>query len=218
MATLASRLDQASAPPALSVGDIAPACRLPDLTGTVVDLRGDAVAGNPTVILFCPRFTSSVAEALAGYRVCLRAMANAGAQVFGVIREKTGLAEADSISFPVLCDGAGQVFRAFGIDVGDDPTTVVLRPNYHIAAIIKSADKLQAAEALAAVERLAAERRPVLMGPHPPVLMVPHPPVLMVPHPPVLMVPEVLTPTECRRLIGIYETRGNVFMPPGPGI
>ncbi len=32
------------------------------------------------------------------------------------------------------------------------------------------------------------------------------------------MVPEVLTPTECQRLVGVYETRGNVFMPPGPGI
>ena len=37
-------------------------------------------------------------------------------------------------------------------------------------------------------------------------------------HPPVLIVPEVFTQEECRRLIEIYRTRGNVFVPPGPGI
>ena len=43
-------------------------------------------------------------------------------------------------------------------------------------------------------------------------------PVVVAPHPPVLIVPEVLTLEECGRLIEVYQTRGNIFMPPGPGI
>ncbi len=202
MATLASHPNQVSVLPSLSVGDIAPGCRLLDSNGEVVDLRSDAIAGNPIAIVFCPRFTPSVVKALAGYRLCFQAMTNAGARAFAVTLEQAGAAAAQNLPLPVLCDGAREVFRAFGIDVGNYPTTVVLRPNYHIAAIIKSPVKLQASEALATIERFAAERKPVLMGAHPPVLMV----------------PEVLTPAECRRLVGVYETRGNVFMPPGPGI
>ena len=57
-------------------------------------------------------------------------------------------------------------------------------------------------EALARIKRLAAERRPVLMAPHPPVLIV----------------PDVLSPDDCRHLVDVYETRGQMFMPPGPGI
>jgi len=52
------------------------------------------------------------------------------------------------------------------------------------------------------IARMAAERRPVLMAPHPPVLIV----------------PDVLSPAECLRLIHVYETRGQTFVPPGPGI
>src|SRR5271168_5049405 len=99
MATPTSRPNQASVLPSLSVGDIAPACRLSDLDGTVVDLRSDAIAGNPIVILFCRRFTPSVAEVLAGYRLCLQGMTNAGARVFAVTVEQTGVAAGQSIPF-----------------------------------------------------------------------------------------------------------------------
>jgi peroxiredoxin len=203
MARPASRADHASVLRArLSVGDIAPACRLLDLDGAVVDLLGDAIAGNPIAIVFCPRVTPSVSEALAGYCSAFRAMTNSGARIFAVTREQAGSSATQNLPFPVLFDGAGEVFRAFTVEVGDHPTTVVLRPNHHVASIIKSSGKRQAAEALAVVERLAAERKPVQMGAHPPVLIV----------------PEVLTRPECRHLVSVFETRGNVFMPPGPGI
>jgi peroxiredoxin len=201
MATLASRPDQASIFPPLDVGDIAPDCVVHGLDGTVVNLRGDAIAGNPIAIVFCPKSTPSVIEMLKGFCSRFQAMKPAGARIFAITLQRTGLT-AQNIPFPILCDTSSEVFRAFTIDVGDHPTTVVLRPNHHVAAIIKTAGELHATEAVAAIERLAADRKPVQMGPHPPVLMV----------------PEVMTPAECRDLIRVYETRGNVFMPPGPGI
>ena len=51
------------------------------------------------------------------------------------------------------------------------------------------------------VERLAAERQPRLMAPHPPVLIV----------------PDVLSRDDCRRLIKVYETRGKTFVDPQHG-
>jgi hypothetical protein len=70
-----------------------------------------------------------------------------------------------------------------------------------VLAILKDAPAEQARAALALVERLAAERRPVLMAPHPPVLIV----------------PDVLSRADCQRLIKVYRTRGNVFVEPKHG-
>jgi peroxiredoxin len=186
----------------LEVGDIAPRCALPNLVGTVVDLHGDAIAGNPIVIVFCPRFTPSTAQLVADYAAHLEAIGGAGGRLFAVTLTRAEEAAWRNSPFPVLHDAGGEVFQAFGADTRDAPTSVVLRPNHHVAAVLKSAPQTHVARVISAVEHLAAERKPTLMAPHPPVLMV----------------PDVLTQQECRRLIGIYETRGNVFMPPGPGI
>lgn len=186
----------------LAIGDIAPSCALPALDGPIVDLRGDAIAGSPIAMVFCPKFTPVVTEALAGYRSRLQALRAAGARLFAITLEQSKLAARQNIPFPVLRDGRGKVFRAFNAGMRDHPTTVVLRPNHHVAAILNSRPAAQADDALVVIERLAAERRSVLMGLHPPVLIV----------------PEVLTPDECHRLIDVFNQRGTVFMPPGPGI
>ena len=186
----------------LSVGDIAPACVLPDLDGTIVDLRRDAIAGNPIVIIFCPGSAPSIDQLMAGYCSRLQTMSATDARFFAVTLGEAERSARRDIPFPVLRDADGKVFQAFDANRRDHPTTIVLRPNHHVAAIVRSALQTHVAETLAVVERMAAERKPTLMAPHPPVLMV----------------PEVLTLEECRRLIGVYETRGNVFIPPGPGI
>ena len=186
----------------LSVGDIAPACVLPDRHGSLVDLRGDAIAGNVIVIVFCPGCTPVVTQVLEDYRTRFRELGSTGGRFFCIMRTRSeGLAGQD-IAFPVLCDVDGKVFRTFGADARDHLTTIVLRPNHHVAAIVRSGPKVHATDALAAVERLAAERKPISMSLHPPVLMV----------------PDVLTPEECLRLIEVYETRGKAFVRPGPGI
>src|SRR5579875_3893858 len=185
------------APPA--PGDIAPPCALKSLDGTMVDLADDAVAGNPIVLLFCPKFTAAVAEALAGFRTRLDGFAAAGAKLFALTLEAPRAAAGQAIPFPVLLDRSGEVFRAFAADTREAPTTFVLSPNQHLLAILKESGEAQPREALALVERLAAERRPVLMAPHPPVLIV----------------PDVLSPADCQRLIKVYRTRGAVFVEPG---
>ena len=187
---------------ALSVGNVAPVCVLPDRNGVLVDLRSDAIAGNPIAVVFCPRLTSASAQLIDDY-VARRAAINAiGARAFAVTLADAKEPAWRDVPFPVLRDTNGKVFRAFAADAGDRPTTVVLRPNHHVAAIVRSPPGTHVDEVFAVVERLVAERKTRLMTPHPPVLIV----------------PEVLTHEECRRLIEVYETRGTVFMPPGPGI
>lgn len=185
----------------LAIGDIAPDCVLKALDGAPVDLRGDAIAGNPIAILFCPKFTPVVAEVLEGFRAKLDAFTAAGARLFGVTLEPHKAAAAQAIPFPVLLDRTGEVFRSFNANTRDAPTTVVLRPNQHVVAIFKEPDAAQSGHALAVVQRLAAQCRSVLMTSHPPVLIV----------------PDVLSPEDCRRLVEVYETRGKVFVEPKHG-
>ncbi|HXZ02536.1 MAG TPA: redoxin domain-containing protein [Stellaceae bacterium] len=187
--------------PPLAVGDIAPGCALKSLEGEIVDLRGDAVAGRPLVLVFCPRFSAETVAVLDGFRAALDAFAAAGARLFAVTLEPAKVAMEQALPFAVLLDRSGETFRAFNAGSRAAPTTIVLRSNHHVAAIAKEAPAAQPGAALAAVERLAAERQPVLMAPHPPVLIV----------------PEVLSRGDCQRLVGVYKTRGNVFVEPRHG-
>jgi peroxiredoxin len=184
------------------VGDIAPPFALPALDGTIVDIRDDAIAGNSVVILFCPKFLPAITEAVAALTAAQGSFTAAGARLFAVTLEPEKIAAAQNIPFPVLCDRDGKVFRAFSANTLDLPTTVVLRPNQHSVEILNSAPQAQATGALVQIERLAAERQAVQMAPHPPVLVL----------------PDVLSPADCRRLIDVYETRGQTFMPLGAGI
>jgi len=193
---------EVSALPALSAGDIAPQCALPALDGRNVDIRADDIAGNPIVLLFCPSFSEAVAGALAGIVAAQSSFGAARARLFAITRDDAKAARALNIPFPVLLDREGAVFRAFDAEAQGIPTTVVLRPNQHVMAILKSPPSAQVHEALAHVERLAAERQSALMTHHPPVLLV----------------PDVLSAADCRDLITIFRTRGQTFVPPGPGI
>ncbi len=185
----------------LAAGDIAPDCALRGLDGATLDLRGDAIAGHPIAILFSPKFTPAVTEALAGFRARLDAFAAADAKLIAITLQPAKVAAEQAIPFPVLLDRSGDTFQSFSANTRDAPTTIVLRPNHHVAAVLKEGSEAQARDALAVIEQLAAERRPVLMSPHPPVLVV----------------PDVFSRDDCRRLIKVYETRGNVFVEPKHG-
>ena len=91
--------------PPLSAGDIAPPCALPALHGARVDLRADGIAGNPIVILFCPRFLPAITEAVAAMSAAQQRFAAAGARLFAVTLEPAKVAAAQNIRFPVLIDG-----------------------------------------------------------------------------------------------------------------
>jgi peroxiredoxin len=187
---------------ALSAGDIAPPCAVPRLDGAVVDIRADAIAGNPIVLLFWPRLSKATSDAISGAVAANPSLSAAGARLFLITLENADVVRAQNIPVPVLLDGDGKVFERFGADTQGNPTTVVLRPNLHVMAILKSEPSRQAADALVHIERIAPERQTMAMGHHPPVLMV----------------PDVLSPDECGRLIDVFETRGQTFVPPGPGI
>jgi peroxiredoxin len=185
----------------LAVGDIAPDCALKTLEGEMVDLRSDAIAGNPLVLIFCPRFSSEVIGALDGFRARREVLGVAGAKLFAVTLEPGRVAVEQALPFPVLLDRTGETFRAFNANTRDRPTTLVLRPNHHVVALIKDGEEAQSLAALGVVERVAHERRAVVMRPHPPVLIV----------------PDVLSPGDCARLIEVYRTRGKLFVEPGHG-
>ena len=182
-------------------GDIAPQCTLPALDGRNVDIRADDIAGNPIVLLFCPRFSEAVADALAGVVAAQQYFSAAGARLFAITLDDAKIAQAQNIPFPVLLDSDGTVFRTFDAEAREVPTTVVLRPNQHVMAILKSSPSVQATEALAHVNRLVEERQPMLMTHHPPVLIV----------------PDVLSAGDCRDLITIFTHAVRLSCRPAPG-
>lgn len=188
--------------PVLLAGDIAPDFVLPDLDGQNIDLRSDAIAGNTIVLVFLPRFSAGVRETLAAFRANLNAFISARARLFAVSLAPAALVAEQEMPFTTLLDGDAQVFRAFGADRSDWPTTFVLRSNHHLTAIFDGEPATQVPAALAMVERLATFREPALMGVHPPVLMI----------------PEVLSAEDCRRLMEVVDTRGKQFVDPGPGL
>jgi len=189
-------------PSALSPGDIAPPCVLPALDGRIVDIRNDAIAGNPIVLLFCHQFSAAVTDAIGRMAAAQAPLVATGARPFVIARERPEIAQARPIRFPVLLDSDGEAFRRFNAHSSHGLTTVVLRPNQHVMAILDGPPPDQVTEALAQLARLRDAHQAALMSHHPPVLMV----------------PDVLSPADCRNLIGVYETRGRRFMPPGPGI
>ncbi|HZB91744.1 MAG TPA: redoxin domain-containing protein [Stellaceae bacterium] len=201
MAPLSPKPPRALFTPPLAAGDIAPDCALKSLGGEIVDLRGDVIAGHAMAVIFCPKFTAAVAAALDGFRARLDRFAAADARLVAVTLEPPAAALEQALPFPVLLDRSGDTFRDFTAINREQPTVVVLRPNHHVLAILKDAPASQAEQALALVERLFAERRPMLMAPHPPVLVV----------------PDVLSRADCERLVNVYETRGKVFIEPGHG-
>jgi peroxiredoxin len=173
---------------------------LPQLDGTIVNLREDAIAGNSIVLVFCSKGAPSAAQEMSEFRVRSGAFTAAGARLFAVVPERRKRHADEETPFPILFDRTRATFQSFGA-MPETTTTIVIRPNCHVIAILKGAANAQAHDALAAVERLAAERKPTPM----------------LTHPPVLIVPDVLGPEDCRRLITTYDTRG-VLIPHGPGL
>ncbi|HKX07129.1 MAG TPA: redoxin domain-containing protein [Stellaceae bacterium] len=186
----------------LAAGDIAPPCALMTTDGKTIDLRGDDVSGYPLVVAFWPRFDGdAVKAAMASLAAALPELTAEGARTFAVTLANTRAASEAQSPVPVLLDRDGKAFAAFGAGTRDQPTTVVLRQNNHVYAVLKAEAGGQADAALSAVRALVAERKTAAQTPHPPILVV----------------PDVLSPDDCRRLIQVYESRGKVFVEPGHG-
>jgi peroxiredoxin len=100
---------------------------LAQLDGTTVSLREDAIAGNPIVLVFCPKSAPSVVQALSEFSARYDAFAAAGAQLFAVAPERAKDAVTLEIPFSILLDRKQGVFHAFGA-TQETTTTIVLRP------------------------------------------------------------------------------------------
>ena len=188
--------------PPLAAGDLAPPLTLKTAAGESVDLGADAVVGNPMVVAFWPRLDAApVASAVASMTAALPALSALGARLFAVTLAQPRDAAEQRLPMPVLLDRDGKAFAAWSAGTREQPTTVVLRQNGHVTAILKGDPAAQAEGALAAVRAVVEERKTLVPTPHPPILVL----------------PEVLSPEDCRRLIQIYETRGKTFIEPGHG-
>jgi peroxiredoxin len=184
-------------PPLLSEGDVAPDCILPDAHGVEFHLRSDSIAGNPIILLFCPRFSPPSKDLLKCFSEQMEPLSANGARLFSVTMEKAEIASAQELDFPILLDRREHAFSSFGAP-RDHPSTVVLRRNYHVAGIFNGAPKTQIEKTLSLLERMAHERQTILMRAHPPVLLI----------------PDAFSRDDCARLISIFETRGQVFVEP----
>lgn len=183
------------ATPTLGAGDLLPNWFFTDSAGKEFSFHTDSVAGRCIVIAFCPRLSPAARDLLgllAARDESLRAM---GVRVYAVIGRSETRAPGP-LPFPVLIDRDAQVGPNIGAN-GQDPQLIVLRHNNHFAGILSGDPAAQAADAVALVERLAAHGVTRSMEMH---------------HPPVLLIPEVFSAQDCRDLIRIYETRGQVFM------
>jgi len=185
-------------------GDIAPRLTLRRRSGAEFDAFSDEEAGRFHVLVFAgalgrPRTAAAVA-AFAGRRDALDELR---IHVHLVLPA----AEADRATaapFPVLADPDGAALRRMGVAAGrgrDATVVLAIGPNGHVLACVDAdADGDPAAIVLERARPLAEKRQAAGV------------PAI---HPPVLVVPDVLSPEDCRRLIGIYAMQGQEFVEPG---
>jgi predicted 2-oxoglutarate/Fe(II)-dependent dioxygenase YbiX len=180
----------------LSVGDLAADWPLSTIDGDPFNLLHDSVAGQTKILLLvgngevCERGIGEFERELASF-------ANLGVRAYLVFGQKSAACRRPrSAGAVVLIDGEGEMAAS----LGGGPfrlTVVVLRANQRFAAIYRGERSLPSlSEAIAVCSRLQSERTTRLM----------------ISHPPVLTIPDVFSPEECRKLIDVYNTRGQVLV------
>ena len=176
--------------PVPEIGDFAPNFNLPDQNGKPFLLRADPIAGRPVLLVFLPA-TAEAHAVLLPLREAQAELKKLAAEIV-LLRPATPpenaafLSEA-ALSFRVVSDPGGRLRQVYGLGEAEPVVLVLLSPNQRILA---------RETALAPVlDRLRQER-------------IKRQDLLTAPHPPVLVVPEVLSPSECRRLIDLCETPG----------
>jgi peroxiredoxin len=181
----------------LLVGDIAPDFILSGPDGTEVNLRSDAIAGNPIVILFSPRLASESLRALGCFDQHLEVFRERGAHIFAVTLDEPDTSAGQVLSFPVLADRREQIFDSFGAP-RDRSSCVVLRRNHHVAGRFEGEPGAQMTAVVSLLAKMEGERKTVFMQAHPPVLLI----------------PDAFSRDDCARLIEKFETTGHVFVEP----
>jgi predicted 2-oxoglutarate/Fe(II)-dependent dioxygenase YbiX len=178
----------------LGAGDLAPDWTLETLEGEPFSFCTDAVAGKIRVLLSVGALDTA-SSLLQEYEALAHRLVQQGASVFVAYRK--GDAPIRTLGLiRALVDKNGEVAASFGSAPGSTKL-VVLRANQHIALVETCEDHAQCFDAAWAVcERLQMDRGPNAMASHPPLLIV----------------PDVFSASECRKLIDVFNTRGQVLV------
>jgi peroxiredoxin len=179
----------------LSVGDVMPDWAMTDPDGKSFSFYTDSVAGNILVVLFSPDPDAGATSQLDRFLHRAAEFKAAGARIYFVTGSADQLRLISSDSIVGLVDHQQQIRQSLQPQGG--PVTVVFRQNNHVAGVFDGDFDAQATNALATVRIIQTESATALMDPR---------------HPPVLLVPEVFSPGECRELIDIFHTRGQVYL------
>ena len=196
----------------LECGDIFPLFQTKDHCGEDFDLDSDQIVGQPTLLAILIEPDEQKSQTLLiGLQQRLNQDAGQGGQVFVLARQSPGrLGELHGklgLGFGLLADPEGSIVRGLGIGsaaFGSPECSaffIVLRANRHIAGIFSSREESGLTDAFS---RLDAE----LEG---------RPTQAMSMHPPVLIIPDVLSPSDCQRLITVFNLEGNEWVEPGHG-
>jgi peroxiredoxin len=148
--------------PLLSEGDIAPDCILPDANGNEINLRSDSIAGNPIVIVFCPRLSAAGKDLIECFSEQVDTLSAKGARLFAITMDKSETASSLALAsgFPILLDRREQVFASFSAP-RDRPSTIVLRRNHHVAGILNGDPKAHIERTLLLLEGMVGNAKPI---------------------------------------------------------
>jgi predicted 2-oxoglutarate/Fe(II)-dependent dioxygenase YbiX len=177
----------------LSPGDLAPDWGLKTLGGGSFAFRSDGVAGH-TLVIFVAGSSAEGEERVEQFRQKATAIAALGALVYFVFPSMAAAKRWSWEPAQALVDEEGKVAASLKASSSEQATVIVLRANHHVAALFRADEGSEAIQALC--KRLESERVTVVAGSHPPVLLV----------------PEVFSKEECRQLIDVFETRGQVLV------
>jgi predicted 2-oxoglutarate/Fe(II)-dependent dioxygenase YbiX len=179
----------------LSPGDIAPDWPLMTIEGSAFSFYSDSTAGHTIAFLLVGR-SAGIEPALQQFERWAESIATLGVHVYAVFSDME-TAMRQSRRTEALVDKQSAILASMG-SRGEELNLVILRANRHVAAVLSGNGDVPALEAARTTcERLQAERAAVPMALQPPLLTV----------------PEVFSREECRKLISVYETRGQVLVP-----
>jgi peroxiredoxin/predicted 2-oxoglutarate/Fe(II)-dependent dioxygenase YbiX len=178
-----------------SVGDIAPDPLLISLDGKEISLRSDSIAGNPIVLVFCPKWNFAGKRLLECTERRIEQLRMNGAKVFGVVLEGTNHISYSDFHFQICSDHRDQIFTSFNVN-RNHTSTLLLRRNHHIAGIFDGDPERQISDVVSSLERMSSERLTSSMHMHPPVLLI----------------PDVFSRDDCARLIETFNSKGQKFI------
>ena len=190
---------------ALEPGDRAPFFILPDQTGTGAAPLEDHHSGKPAVLIFRQGLAEPLGlDEFSAFQDRLSEFAALDANLFAItadaVEANATIASERGLGFKLLADPELKAARAFGLPPQATADTIVLDPNYRIAAMLGAADRASHVEAaLAAVTELHRAR----------------PNDTLTVHPPVLVIPRVLGGADCRMLMEVFERETRVYQSDG---